>query len=353
MGLFNKLTGPVFLKESYNAEVQLKKLKALEEKLDEKGKDIVRRDIKYLEYGIAGEKNIAFELKNSHLPMYVIHDIYLEWDGYSAQIDYMIFTKKLCFIIECKNLYGNITINSTGDFIRTIQYKGRKKREGIYSPITQNQRHMDLIKLIRCDHRNNKVTKALSNVLFKDIYKPVVVLANPKTVLNARYAKKEVKQKIVRADQLINDIKKANNDSKEWTISDKKMLADAQFYLDVHKAEEKDYTSKYDRYKRDATKQVITKNDDVTSGKEHAKKRISSINNLDLYNDLKAYRLTKSWQEGIKAFYVFSDKQLKALIEAMPRNKADLYLVKGFGETKVGKYGENIIQIIEKYDRIK
>ncbi|SEI71109.1 hypothetical protein SAMN04488113_1131, partial [Alkalibacterium gilvum] len=71
MGLFNKLTGPVFLKESYNAEVQLKKLKALEEKLDEKGKDIVRRDIKYLEYGIAGEKNIAFELKNSHLPMYV------------------------------------------------------------------------------------------------------------------------------------------------------------------------------------------------------------------------------------------------------------------------------------------
>lgn len=29
------------------------------------------------------------------------------------------------------------------------------------------------------------------------------------------------------------------------------------------------------------------------------------------------------------------------------------YLVKGFGETKVGKYGENIIQIIEKYDRIK
>ena len=30
-----------------------------------------------IEWGMAGEQNIDFELKNSHMPMYVIHDLYL------------------------------------------------------------------------------------------------------------------------------------------------------------------------------------------------------------------------------------------------------------------------------------
>lgn len=33
-------------------------------------------------------------------------------------------------------------------------------------------------------------------------YNTIVVLANPKTVLNVKYAKKEVKQMVIRADQL-------------------------------------------------------------------------------------------------------------------------------------------------------
>ena len=80
MGLFSKLKEPVFLKESRNAEIKLEKLKELELLLNKDGKSIIRQDIKGLEYGIVGEKKIAFELKNSHMPMYVLHDIYLE-DG--------------------------------------------------------------------------------------------------------------------------------------------------------------------------------------------------------------------------------------------------------------------------------
>lgn len=65
----------------------------------------------YLEYGIAGEKNIEFELKNSHKPMYILHDIYIQDGDLSAQIDYLVFTKKICFVIECKYLYRDIEIN--------------------------------------------------------------------------------------------------------------------------------------------------------------------------------------------------------------------------------------------------
>lgn len=131
MSLFNRMKEPIFLKESSNAEVELEKLKALEPFLNAEGQNLIRQDIKCIEYGIAGEKNIEFELKNSHMPMYILHDIYLEDGDLSAQIDCLVFTKKICFVIECKNLYGDIEINSAGDFIRTIEFSSRKKKEGI------------------------------------------------------------------------------------------------------------------------------------------------------------------------------------------------------------------------------
>jgi hypothetical protein len=100
MGLFNRMKEPIFLKERSNAEAQLEKLREIEPLLNPEGQAIIRQDIKYLEYGIAGEKNIAFELKNSHMPMYILHDIYLENGDLSVQIDYLEFTRKMCFVIE-------------------------------------------------------------------------------------------------------------------------------------------------------------------------------------------------------------------------------------------------------------
>ena len=174
MNLFNKLKQPIFLKESSNAEMQIEKLKAIEPLLNTEGQTIIKQDIKNLEYGIAGEKNIAFELKNSYMPMYILHDIYLEDGDLSAQIDYLVFTKKICFVIECKNLYGDIEINNRGDFVRTTEYFGRKKKEGIYSPITQNQRHLELMEKIKVDNKGNILIKRMAEKHFEDFYKPVV-----------------------------------------------------------------------------------------------------------------------------------------------------------------------------------
>ena len=133
MGLFDKMKEPVFLKENSDQEAQLEKLRALEPLLNEDGQDLIRQDMKCLEYGMVGEKNIAFELKNSHMPIYILHDIYLEDGDLSAQIDYLVFTKKICFVIECKNLFGNVEINNIGDFLRTMEFGRKKKKEGILS----------------------------------------------------------------------------------------------------------------------------------------------------------------------------------------------------------------------------
>lgn len=388
MGLFNKLSEPIFLKENSDAEKQLEKLKELETLLNEEGKAVLKQDIKCLEYGIIGEKNIAFELKNSHMPMYILHDVYLEYEDFSAQIDYLVFTKKLCFVIECKNLYGNIEINNSGDFIRTLEFGVKRKKEGIYSPITQNQRHLELMKKIKSEQKSNILTKFMVEKSFENIHKSVVVLANPKTVLNAKFAKKEIKDKVIRADQLVKYIKEMNDASKEATTSDDKMLSWVKSYLDLHKDVERDYTAKYEQYKLDKyispiENTKIKKNkelehiDQSKEGKElkeiEENKKIKKceefkktetseestksqdviIEDTEIFKELKVYRLNKSRTEKVKPYLIYNDSQLKDLISKMPQNKEELKLVAGFGEVKTNKYGEEILAIINKYEYVK
>ena len=351
MGLFNRMKEPVFLKEGSDAEVQLEKLKTLEPLLNAEGQNIMKQDIKCLEYGIAGEKNITFELKNSHMPMYILHDIYLKDGDLSAQIDYLVFTKKICFVIECKNLYGDIEINSTGDFIRTIEFGGRKKKHGIYSPITQNQRHLELMKKIKTDNKNNILMKYMAGRYFEDFNKSVVVLANSKTVLNAKYAKKEVKDKVIRADQLVKYIKEMYENSKVAADSEDRTLAWAQSYLDLHKDVQRDYTGKYEQYKIGIITPQKSDEEVPTPVLERSTITVGEVpvEETDIFKELKAYRLNKSREEKIKPYFIYNDNQLKDLISKMPRNREELQKVSGFAEVKANKYGDDILKIIEKY----
>lgn len=353
MGLFNKLKEPIFLNESTSATEQLEKLKALEPFLTPEGQVIIRQDMKSLEYGVVGEKNIAFELKNSHMPMYILHDIYLEDGNLSAQIDYLVFTKKICFVIECKNLYGDIEINSAGDFIRTMEFGGKKQKEGIYSPITQNQRHLELMKKIRMDKNRNILTKFIVGKSFEDCYKSIVVLSNPKTILNVKYAKKEVKEKVIRADQLVNYIKDMCGKLNLPASSDEGMLEWAKSYLELHKEVEKDYTGKYEKYKISTSMAEDPEAEAPTLVMESIAATVNEVpaEETEIFKELKAYRLEKSREEKIKPYFIYNDNQLKDLITKMPKSKDELLTVAGFGEAKSNKYGDDILSIVRKYGR--
>lgn len=146
MGLFSK-PEVIILKESNDAREYLTQLEELSKKASGEALKLIEKEILITKAGIVGEDNILFELKNSGMDLVVLHDLYLETsDGNSAQIDFLVITNKLCYVVECKNLFGNIEINSKGDFIRTIQYGNRKYKEGLYSPITQNERHLQVMK---------------------------------------------------------------------------------------------------------------------------------------------------------------------------------------------------------------
>lgn len=244
MGLFDKLKNPVFIKEESEADKQLAVLTELRKSAFGNSVDKIDQEISKVEAGIYGEKQIRFELENSHIPMYIIHDLFLEHDGLKAQIDYFIVTRKSIYVIECKNLYGNIEIDNSGSFIRTFQYKGKYIKEGIYSPITQNQRHLELIKALRGSSKNF-VMKALFEKSFDYNYHGIVVLANPKTVLYDKYAKKEVKNQVLRADQLVDYIKRNDASKNTESFSDKDMEEISRFFLENNKVNPVDYTERF------------------------------------------------------------------------------------------------------------
>lgn len=324
--------------------------------------------------------------------MYILHDICLETNELSAQIDYIVVTRKVIFIIECKNLIGNIEINSQGNFIRTYNFNGKLIKEGIYSPITQNERHLEVLKRIKKESKSNFISKMLFDKYFNDNYKSIVVLANPKTVLNSRYAKKEIKDKVIKADQLINYIKEVNSKSDLMSLSDKEMKEIADRLLALHKSSKLSFLKKYRElielvdnydYKNDVktvfnNKEIInedkssvtnnidksnninniynTKNINVNINNTVINNSIGNkINNSDIINDnenlikkLKEYRLQMSRAENTKPYIIFSDKQMTNLLEKMPKTKSELKEVSGFGEVKVEKYGDVILKILNE-----
>ena len=110
MGLFDILE-PTFLKESSDLEDQIHQLTEILPKASPYVQEVIRQDLKLLEAGFYGENQIVFELKNSHLPIYVLRDLYIEHGDLSAQIDFMVIAPKCTYLLECKNLFGNIEIN--------------------------------------------------------------------------------------------------------------------------------------------------------------------------------------------------------------------------------------------------
>lgn len=272
MALFSKPQVTI-LKESSDSKEYLTRLEALynSERGNAAFKKKIDREMQYIKAGMKGEENLLFELKNSGMDLFVLHDIYLESGGLSAQIDFFVITPQINFIIECKNLFGDIEINSKGDFIRTIEYGGRKHKEGIYSPITQNERHLLVVKNKKLEDAG--IIKQISiNKYFDTYHKSLVVLANPKTVLNDKYAKKEVKNQVIRADQLAATMKRMCRESKESARSRKAMEEVAVKWLGYHIEQRKDYLKKYEELleelenypnKAETKKPVIRKNEAV------------------------------------------------------------------------------------------
>jgi hypothetical protein len=348
---------PIFVKDFSNDNTQLKDLEDLFDKLkDGEKKDIIERDIMLQRQGISGESNVYYELKNSFMPMLCLHDVRIEHDNYVAQLDFVVITNKFLAVLETKKLNGDITVNRDGDFIRAIRTRrGKEFKEGIYSPITQNTRHLKIVKDLLSKKLNiNKIP-----------LKSLVVIANPKSIINKDKCPNDIKYSLYKCDQVIKQLGYLQNDKKnEYDLDEKRMYSIADLLLKIDTPIHFNNQAKYnlveeDFYKTDDVVEIAAedipevpmksevKMDEAIKDKGETILKQSSKKDVNLLTEeLKKFRLETSRKENIAAYYVFNNSEMEDLIEKYPVTLEKLSEVKGFGPKKIEKYGEGILRVI-------
>ncbi|MCI6190612.1 MAG: NERD domain-containing protein [Clostridium sp.] len=332
------LKEPQFVKEFSSENKNISNLQELlKEVSDEETTNNIKNKINRLSYGLIGEKNVAYELKNSHMPILILHNLYLEFNGLTAQIDFVVVSEKFILVIECKNLVGEIDINNKGEFTRVFKTSTGKvyKKEGMYSPIVQNERHLELIKDILENEgfKRSKLDKAIDQIS---------VVANEKAIINARFAKDKVKKRVIKHDHLIEKMKEI---SRKSTISftEETMYKISNILLKYNKEYSIDYSKMYniDKNEIEETKTSYDNEDNTEK---------ISIEKTELYKELKKYRLNKSKEEMVKAYYLYTNVQLEEIVKLKPKTLNELANINGFGKVKCEKYGRDIIDIVKKYN---
>ena len=325
---------PIFMKDFSKENEQIADLERLADLLkegDKKSKII--KDIHYLKQGISGENNVYYELKNSFLPIICLHDIRVEYEGYVAQLDFVVISSRYICILETKKLNGNITINNQGDFIRIFN---DNNKQGMYSPVSQNRRHVNIIK--------HMIFKELdiSNIDIESL----VVMANAKTIINMNGASEDIKNSIVKYDQVISYLNKLHKEH-NIKISLEDMNALADFLIKNHKPITINYEAKYCINAIEYLNCEGTKIESTIVLKESA---IVEDDPNELFQKLRAYRNATAKAAGydyMKYHFIFSNSVIEQIIENMPDTLEELYEIKGLGQVKIERYGEDILKILK------
>lgn len=238
---------PVFLNEGIShAQMDLMKMEAMQRVVSKEDRPRLERDIKLTRAGVKGEQRVIYELLNSHYPLVFIHDLCLEYDGRSAQIDFLVITPYHYFVVECKNLVGDIVVDASGSFVRSYREGRYLRREGIYSPVEQNRRHMDLLKEVMCSE--GSAFKRFARRLFvDDWFRSVVVLANERGVMDVGDAPLEVQGQVMRLERLVRHIRDldAKASKREFVLTFKEMLGMGRRWLALNAPKASDLGVRY------------------------------------------------------------------------------------------------------------
>ncbi len=321
MGLSDK-PAPVLLKPSSNHEF-IQQLSDCLETVDDQLRSQLERDISLFKAGDYGEQQVLFELTHSSLPIVIAADVYFEFQDQHVQVDFMVFTPKMCFVIECKNLVGDIKVTSNGEFQRTYRVKNRVYKEAMYSPVTQNKRHIDFLETMRYQ-KKSIFHKVLDKVIAPPAYyQSLVVLANSKSNLDVKYAPGAIKNHVIRLDQLVETIRRIYNGSFLAKSTWKETLAWADSF-DYSKVN--DNSALLAKYRGEA---------------ETPKYSIEALEQA-----LKAYRLQKCRNDKIKAYLIFNNQQMGELLIQRPDSLETLERC-GISSASIKRYGAEILAIIK------
>lgn len=75
------------------------------------------------------------------------------------------------------------------------------------------------------------------------------------------------------------------------------------------------------------------------------------ISDKELFMILKNWRRKRAYEEQIKPYIIFSDSTIIEIVNRKPKNIDELMVIRGVGEKKINKYGKDIINLIDEYNK--
>ena len=324
LDIFDKFRDAIILKEDCELERKVKYLEELKNK-NHNNKSITQQ-LYIAQKGLEGENEIIYQLKKSNIGMFILHDVNLVYEDLKAQIDFVVITPWCCYFIECKNLIGNILVNEKGDFIREYSFKGHKVKKGMESPYRQVQAQRDVYKKIWLKLQG-KLKSFLFERNFESFHRVLVVAANGENILNTKYAPKEMKNNIIKADALIRKLEYDRDRSDRDLWDNKKAMEQwANHFIKLNIEKEENFEIKL----------------------EDCEDKVESLNVDVLKERLIEFRKQMSKEKNIPAYYVFNNDELEKILQILPKTLEDLKKSKILNDVKVNAHGKDIVNIINQ-----
>lgn len=223
--VFEKTVNDKFLEKEVKVYARL--LKAAADIKDEKLKRDIKNNYDKLKRGQKGEEQVGEKLKYCDQDMYVMHDVYLQFEvnGYQvkSQIDYIVITKKNFYIIECKNWCGDLFIDEKQDFYLTCQSKEVKKIPSVYE---QMRKQAETVRKLVMKFNPSSIKRAVIQSIFDNNCQLVLVLVNNEQILQKSEENGDNRERVLYIEKLNDFIKHNEKETKNGILSKvkKKML---------------------------------------------------------------------------------------------------------------------------------
>ena len=218
-------------------------------------KNLISTQLKKILSGIEAEKENAYYLNfefNKSKNVILLHDLRLEHNGKTAQIDHLLISRFGIELLETKSSQGIMTINDDG----SMTLVNGKYTNTYPNPLEQSKRHASVLKDFISD--SELLSKRIG--IFGGIDITSKVLIHPKTNIT----NKELPNNFERGDSFISNRNKKIDSTgifksismlaKAYDIDTAKEIA--QLLVESHKAIEYDYTKKF-KIKKEEAKTVI------------------------------------------------------------------------------------------------
>lgn len=288
----------IFIKD-FNMEVEIFKLKN-------------RYSGNLFKYGLIGEERVAHQLKICDADILCLYDVILHTKGQKSQFDFIIIGRKYIYILEVKNLLGNIRVKSDGTIERLIYKNGNIEINGMFNPFVQ------------LSVQRKRLEEFLSQYQYKKAIKTLLVMANDKTII----INNDSSNIVIKYDELNN-----------YLINDLGDLKSLRCDREIAEIILKN-TDKYN-YLLSSVIQNKMMN-------QYIPKFVLKTDE-NYYIELIKLRKKISKRLNIPACNVYNNKEAEALVINKPTNKEEFMNVKGFKEKRYEMFGDDVIKIFKNH----